>query len=360
MADHSSSAMSFPAAALAQLLGGVLVGKGNVVLSDVAPIERAHPGALTFIRSGKYAARWAESKAGAAVVSKGIEVPGHDPSTRALILVDDADLAMVKLLEMAWQRLPKSRPASGIHPSAVVESSARVAASARIGPFCVIGAGAVVGEHVVLHGRVTLGVNVSIGDRVELHPGVTIYDRCQVGPDCILHSNVVIGADGFGYRPDPSGQGLVKIPHVGDVRIGAHVEIGANSAVDRAKFGSTTIGDGTKIDNLCQIGHGCTIGRSVLICGVSGIAGSVRIDDGVILAGHSGVCDNIHIGAGARISAKAGVMNDVPPGEAWSGFPATPHSQQMRTWAAVRKLPEFLPALKKLAQPGHAARRGGH
>lgn len=357
--SQPAAGLAFPAAALAQLLGGELVGKPDVILSDVAGIETAHPSALTFIRSPQYATLWAKSKAGAAVVTRGVEVPGHDPASRALIFVQDADLAMVKLLELVAQRMPPHQPASGVHPTAVVDPSAKVAASARIGAQCVIGPGTAVGENAVLHPRVVLGAMVSVGERCELHPGVVVYDRCTVGPNTIIHANSTIGADGFGYRPDPSGRGLIKIPHIGIVKIGANVEIGANSAVDRAKFGATVVGDGTKIDNLVQVGHGVVIGRSVIICGMTGIAGSCRIDDGVIIAGHVGVADNLHIGAGAKIGAKSGVLEDVPAGEVWAGLPAYQHSKQMRTWAAAKKLPELLPALKKLAQPRHAARRGG-
>ena len=352
-------ALAFPAAALAQLFGGELVGKPDVILSDVAGIESAHPAALTFIRSNKYAAMWARSKAGAAVVTRGLSVPGHDPATRALIFVNDADLAMVKLLELVAQRVPQHQPATGVHPTAVIDPTARIAPTSKIGAQCVVGPGTVIGEGTVLHPRVVLGAMVRVAEQCVLHPGVVVYDRCSIGPASIIHANSTIGADGFGYRPDPSGKGLTKIPHVGDVKIGANVEIGANSAVDRAKFGSTIVGDGSKIDNLCQIGHGVIIGRSVIICGVTGVAGSCRIDDGVIIGGHVGVTDNVHIGAGAKIGAKSGVLEDVPAGETWAGLPAYQHSKQMRTWAAAKKLPEYLPALKRISQPGHAARRGG-
>lgn len=358
-AGATGGGLAFPAGALAQMLGGELVGRADVVLSDVAGIEHAHAGALTFIRSPKYAARWATSKAGAAVVSRGISVVGHDPAQKALIVVEDADLAMVKLLEVVERMMPRHRPMAGVHPSAVVDPSAQVAGTARVGAQCVIGPGSVVGEGVVLHPRVVLGAMVKIGDGAELHPGVVVYDRCLVGARTIIHANTTIGADGFGYRPDPNGRGLLKIPHVGDVRIGSDVEIGANSAIDRAKFGSTLVGDGTKIDNLCQIAHGVVVGRSVIICGVSGVAGSCRIDDGAIIGGQVGITDNVHIGVGAKIGAMSGVLEDVPPGETWSGLPACPHSQQMRTWAAAKKLPEFLPAIKRLEQPKHASVRGG-
>lgn len=149
---------------------------------------------------------------------------------------------------------------------------------------------------------------------------------------------MVIGADGFGYRPAPDGRGLVKIPHLGNAVLDSHVEIGANTCIDRARFGSTRIGAGTKIDNLVQIGHNCRIGRSVVICGCTGIAGSVTIGDGVQIGGNCGIADNVTIGRGARIAAKTGVMHDVPEGITVAGLPAFPGRDYLRMIAALRKL----------------------
>lgn len=332
---------------LAELVNAKLDGPGDIVLTDVGGVEKAGPGALTFLRSTRYAKMWAESKASAAVVTKGIEVPGHTPATRALLFVSDADLAMIKLLEIAAQAFPTHTPGAGVHPSAVVDPTAKIEPGAQIGAKCVVGPRSVIGANAILMPSVTIGADVRIGAGTMLNPGVVVYDRCTIGARCILHAHVSIGADGFGFRPDPSGRGLIKVPHVGTVEIGNDVEIGANSCVDRGKFGPTTIGDGTKIDNLVQIAHNCRIGRSVIICGVTGIAGSVTIGDGVVIAGCCGIVDNINVGAGARLGAKTGLLEDVPPGETWTGLPAAPHSQQMRTWAAARKLPEVLRALKR-------------
>jgi UDP-3-O-[3-hydroxymyristoyl] glucosamine N-acyltransferase len=349
--------MALPTTVLAQLLGAELVGPGDLVVSEVAGIDTAGPNALTFIRSRKYGHKWPASRAGAAVVTRGVDVDGHDPSKRALLIVDNADLAMLKLLEVAHQRIPHHQPSGGVHERAIIDPSAKVAPTARIGPYCVVGPGTTIGEHCVLHANVTIGAGASIGDGSVLHPGVVIYDRCRLGRKCILHAHVSIGADGFGYVPDPSGQSVMKVPHIGDVVIGDDVEIGANSCVDRGKFGSTTIGDHSKIDNLVQIGHNCTIGRCVLVCGVTGIGGSVTIGDGVVVAGHVGIADNISLGAGARIGAKSGVFENVPAGETWTGLPAFPHPQQMRTWAAARKLPDILRALKNNTDVGAAISR---
>ncbi len=327
------------------MLGGELVGPSTLIIRGARGLEEAGPTDLTFVRSGSFAAIWARSKAGVALVSRGVEVPGHDALSRALIIVPSADLAMAALL--ARLAPPPVRPARGVHPSAVVERSARVSPEAGIGPLCIIGANAVIEAGAILHPRVTIGAGVRIGEGVELFPGVTIYDRCEIGAGSILHANVVIGADGFGFVPDPSTGGVMKIAHAGIVRIGRGVEIGACSCIDRAKFDATVIGDGTKIDNLVQIAHNCQIGRGCIICGVTGIAGSVRLGDGVTIGGSCGIADGLTIGSRAIIGAKSGVMNDVPAGETWLGYPAQPARAQLRSWSAVRELPELLRAFKK-------------
>ena len=346
---HSAAAprqFSITTGELAAMLGGELVGPATVRIAGARGIEDARPTDLTFIRSPQFAAKWTASKAGAALVTRGVEVPGHDPSSRALIVVPSADLAMASLLEKIAP--PHVRPAPGVHPTAVVDPSAQIAPDARIGALCVIGAGTSIGPGAVLHPRVTVGANVRIGPQVEIFPGVVLYDLTEIGPKSIIHAGVVIGADGFGFVPDPKTGGVMKVAHAGNVRIGAGVEIGANSCIDRAKFDSTVIGDGTKIDNLVQIAHNCVIGRGCIICGVTGVAGSVKMGDGVVIGGSCGVADAMEIGARATIGAGSGVMNDVPAGETWLGYPAQPGRAQLRTWSAVRELPEVLRAIKKL------------
>jgi len=177
---------------------------------------------------------------------------------------------------------------------------------------------------------------------------VAIGQRCHIGRDCLLHAGVVIGADGFGFAADDSGRGIAKVPHIGNVTIGDHVEIGANTCIDRAKFGSTSIGDGTKIDNLVQIAHNCRIGKCCLICGQSGLSGSVTLGDGVILAGNVGVADNLTLGAGARVGGRSSVNNDIPPGETWLGTPAQPIREAGMNMAVYRDLARHIRELRKL------------
>jgi UDP-3-O-[3-hydroxymyristoyl] glucosamine N-acyltransferase len=329
---------------LAALVGAELRGKGDITITHIDSLERAGPGALSFIRNARYAKEWAVSKAAAALITRDIPLadienqleptPFHGP--RALLLVADADLAMIRVLDVFAAR--PTPPTPGIHPTAVVDPSANVAPSAAVGPLSIIGPGATIGEASHLVGNVYIGQDARIGDRVTLHPGVNVLDRCVIGNDCIIHAGTAIGADGFGYRPSPDGRGLLKIPHIGNVVIGDHVEIGANSCVDRAKFGSTTVGAGTKIDNLVQIAHGCRVGRSCIICGQTGLAGSSIVGDGVIIGGGVGVADNVEIGSGARIAALAGVTSNVPAGQTWMGAPAAPAGEWRRAYAALRRM----------------------
>lgn len=346
--------LNFTTGALAAALGAELVGRGDLPIHSLDPMDQAGPESLTFIRSEQYARRWAGRPVAAALVTRGIEVTGHDPQTRALLVVDDADLALVRLLELAAASLAEPAPAPGVHPSAVVDAEATVASGACIGPGCVVQAGAVIEDGAVLVAQVYVGRSARIGAQATLHPGVRVLDRCEVGERSIIHSSTVIGADGFGYRPAPDGRGLIKVPHVGTAVIGRDVEIGACSCVDRGKLGPTTIGDGTKIDNLVQIAHNCQVGRSVIICGQSGLSGSVTIGDGAVLAGGVAVADNLNIGAGARIGPRSGVMNNVPAGETWLGAPAQSAREETQNLAVTRRLAktvrELRAAIRRLEQ----------
>jgi UDP-3-O-[3-hydroxymyristoyl] glucosamine N-acyltransferase len=329
---------------LAQLIGAQIMGPEDLQIIGLEALDRARPGTLTFVRDERFAQAWHTSLASAAVVSRKVplaslmadEAAGDVGAGRALLLVANADMAMIAALKLFAPAEPPTPP--GVHRLATVCDGANVDPSAHIGAGCVVEAGAVIGHGVVLHSGVTVGAGASIGEGSILHPGVHVMARCIVGRSCILHSGVVIGADGFGYVPDPDGRGLMKIPHIGNVIIGDGVEIGANSCVDRGKFGATTIGDGTKIDNLVQIGHNCRVGRCCILCGHVGLAGSVTLGDGVVIGGRGAVGDGLEVGAGARIGALAGVINDVPAGAVYMGSPAGPVSEWRRIYAFLRKL----------------------
>ncbi len=337
---------------MAHRVGGELRGDPAVVLRGVEAIDTAVPGQLTFITDDAFAARWSASGASAALVTRGLTAlaklqPGNQ---RALIVVDDADLAMAEALALFAP--PTPRPVAGIHPSAQVDPTAQLGARVCVGPLAVIAGGARLGDGCIIHGRVTILDDSRIGPNSELWPGVVVRERCMIGARCILHSNVVIGADGFGYRPsrDPARPGLVKIPHIGTVRIGDDVEIGAGTCVDRGKFSATEIGQGTKIDNQCQIAHNCRIGRFCVLAGQTGLAGSVILDDGVVVGGRVAIRDHVRIGSGVRLAACSAVMDDVPAGETWGGYPAREAKVALREHAAMRKLPDLLKQLRGRGQ----------
>lgn len=335
---------------IAAILGGDLRGNPDLGITRLEALHLASASELTFIRDESFASKWPASGAGAAIVSRDIAIPAFDEASRAVIFVDDADLAVIKLLDLVAQvRAIETTP--GIHPSATVDPEATVDPSAEIGPHCWVGPGAFIGAGTRLGSGVSIDRGVRVGARCVLHPRVVLQQGTRVGDDCVIHPGTVIGADGFGYRPSPDGKGLLKIPHIGGVRIGNHVEIGANSAIDKGKFGDTIVGDGTKIDNLVQLAHNCHVGRCVVICGQCAIAGSVTIGDGAILGGACNIPDGVVIEAGAKLGGAAQVAGNVrADGEFWIGAPARPAPDAKKLLAAIALLPKTRDRIKSIEQ----------
>lgn len=331
---------------LAGLLGADLVGPADLPITGVEALDNAGPADLAFIRSVKFAARWARSRAAAALVTRGIDVPGHDPAARALLFVDDADAAMLGLLKAAHERAAPPPPPPGVHPSAIVAEGAEIDTSATVGAMAVVGEGASVGAGAIIGPHSYLAPGVRVGESTVLQARVTLLAGTRIGRGCELFPGAVIGGDGFGFLPGP--EGPIKIPHIGGVRIGDAVEIGSCTSIDRGKFSDTVIGDATKIDNQVQIGHGCRIGRGVIICGCCGIGGSARIGDGAVLGGHVAVADNIEIAAGARVGGGSAIDQNVGNDEPVFGWPARPVSLSRRVVATMWKLPEFRKTLRAL------------
>lgn len=331
---------------IAQLVDGELDGPTDLIISRLATLHDADAGALSFIGEDRYVAAWAQSKASAALVAKSLDVPPGNG--RAVIRVDNADLAMAKVLEAF--AVPEPLPQPGVHPSAVVAEDVALPDDARVGPGCIVSRGVRLGPGVVLHAGVFLGEGVSVGEGTVLHPRVVIRHGCSVGRGCILHAGVVVGGDGFGYRPEETAQGIriVKVPHLGAVRLGDEVELGCNTCVDRGKFNDTVIGHATKIDNLVQVGHNCLIGKMVMIAGSTAIAGSVTIGDGALIGGAVACADHVTLGAGCRVAGGAQIMNDVPAGETHGGSPARIMGRAVREYGAIRSLPELMKRVSKL------------
>ncbi|MBF0455227.1 MAG: UDP-3-O-(3-hydroxymyristoyl)glucosamine N-acyltransferase [Magnetococcales bacterium] len=304
---------------LAQSLG--LEHRGaDLPLASVAPVEEAGLDQLSFVTAKKWLAQ--VEPIGAVVV----------PSD----LADEPELADKPLLISRCPPLDAARAArllgqahltfSGIHPTAVV------AESAQIGAGVVIGAGAVIGAEVV------------VGDQTEIHAGTVIYDRCEIGSRCILKANSVIGGEGFGYE-FMEGR-LEPITHFGTVLIEDDVHVGSGTTIDRARFGETRIGAGTRIDNQVQIAHNVQIGRCCIIVSQVGIAGSCIIGDGAVLAGQAGLVPHTTVGAGARVGASTGVATDVPAGATWTGWWGQSHRESMMQLSAMRKLPAFMKTVR--------------
>ena len=275
---------------------------------------------------------WQKSNACSVVVNNNIKIEPKENC--AIIKVKNADLAMAILLEIYAPEPPQFEVE--IHPSAVIDETASIGDGCTIGANCYVGKNVVLGDGVILYPNVTIFDETKIGNSTVIWSGTVIRERCEIGSNCIFHTNVSIGADGFGYRPDSSG--LVKIPHIGNVIIGNNVEIGANSSVDRAKFSSTILGDGCKIDNLVQIAHNCILGRSCIMAGSSGLAGSVTLGDGVVIGGASSIKDHVTIHSGAVVGGGSGVMGDVAAGKTVVGYPATDARDMFRQWVALKKL----------------------
>lgn len=325
---------SFTIKEINNILKGELVGDTRQQINGPEQLKMAGNNHITFVGSKKYIPLWETSKACAAIVSEQLEIePGEN---RALIRVKNADLAMAKLLEVFDPGPPQFDV--NIHPAAVVHESAKIGKECKIGAGCYVGKDVVLGDAVVLFPNVTILDETKIGNNTVVWSGTVIRERSEIGAYCIFHTNVSIGADGFGYRPDEDGRGMVKIPQIGNVVIGNGVEIGANSCVDRGKFSSTIIGDGCKIDNLVQIAHNCVMGRSCIMAGHSGLAGSVTLGDGVIIGGSASITDHLTIHSGAVVGGGSGVMKDVQAGKTVLGYPAQDSREMLKQWVAMRKL----------------------
>ncbi len=311
--------------------GRLVSGDPGGRVTGVAALDDAGPGDVSFVTRSAFARRLPSCRAAAVLVSEGVELPDTGGDGPAVVRVADAELALAEILE-AFAPEP-DRPAAGVHPSAVVDPAARLGAGVAIGPHASVGPRAVIGDGAVLHPGVRVGADAAVGAGSELGPNVVVGARCRIGRICRLHAGVVIGADGYNYRPAPDGRGLRKIPQIGDVVIGDDVEMGACCAIDRAKFGSTVIGDGTKLDNHVHVGHNCVVGRSVVMVAAVVLGGSVRVGDGVQIGGNATIRDHVTVGPGARIGGLSAVSRDVPAGEEVLGIPARDAAVELRAWA---------------------------
>ncbi|MFN2603526.1 MAG: UDP-3-O-(3-hydroxymyristoyl)glucosamine N-acyltransferase [Gemmatimonadaceae bacterium] len=328
-------ACTLTAVAIADIVGGELRGDPATTVSGVCPLDRATAHDVSFASQPRYAPMFRETKAGVVLVTSDLaDTPSSAPCR---IVVANPHDALLSLLPKFY---PERSREPGIRPSARIGRGARIGKEVTLDEYVVIGANATIGDGVWIGSNAVIGDGVTVGDDSQIYPNVTVYAGTTIGMRVRAHSGSVLGSDGFGYVS--RGTEHAKIPHIGRCIIGNDVEIGANTTIDRGSIDDTVIGDGTKIDNLVQIGHNVKVGRLCLIMAQVGIAGSTRIGDGCVLAGQAGIGGHIAIGDGARIAGQAGVFGDVPAGESWSGYPARPHRESLRATAALLKLPDIL------------------
>jgi UDP-3-O-[3-hydroxymyristoyl] glucosamine N-acyltransferase len=328
---------------LAALCGAVLEGDGARVVTGPAGLSEATSDEISFLANPRYA-RDLEATSAAAVLVH----PGLETSRRDLALLRCADPSRAFTHVIRAFRTEQRRPDPGVHPRASVDPSARVGRNVSIAPLAFVGPGAVLGDRVVLHPGACVGARAKVGEDSELHPNAVLYEGVVVGARCILHAGAVIGSDGFGF--EPTAEGWEKIPQCGTVVIEDDVEIGANTTIDRARFGETRIGAGAKLDNLVHLAHNVQVGAGALLVAQVGVAGSSRIGRRAVLGGQVGVIGHLRIGDGVRIAAQSGIMRDAEPGEELLGSPARGRARQLRNKAALERLPDLVSSVRALEE----------
>ncbi|MHC4741264.1 MAG: UDP-3-O-(3-hydroxymyristoyl)glucosamine N-acyltransferase [Planctomycetota bacterium] len=326
---------------LAERIGAEAIGEigGEQLIASVAPADTAGADNVTFLTSDKHKGTLLSSKAGAVIVAErveGLESPQ--------LVVENVDAALIETLKIF---APELKPApEGIDETAKVATDAKIAAGVSIGPGAVISDCVEIGENTVVGPGCKIGENSKVGANCRLDSNVAVYHNCKLGGNVIIQANSTIGAVGFGYSFIDGAHRL--IPHNGGVVIEDFVEIGANCCIDRAKFGNTVIGAGTKIDNLVQVGHNVVMGKCCLIAALTGISGSCKLGDGVVLGGQVGMADNIEIGSGVMVAAKSGIINDIEAGRKVAWTPAIDNREAYRIINLVMRLPEMSKQLKQL------------
>jgi UDP-3-O-[3-hydroxymyristoyl] glucosamine N-acyltransferase len=324
-------------AEVAHWVGGEVVGNPVTPVPDARPLAEAKTGDLTFVEDAAHLPQLDACPAAAAIVGPGVVAPG-----KTHVRVADPLMAFAAVVARLYG--PFDDIAEGIDPSARVHPTVTLGPGARVAPLAVIGAGTVIGANCRVASGAAVGARCRIGDDVTIHANAVLYDRTVLGHRVIVHGNAVLGADGFGYRFQQGRH--VKVPQLGYVEIGDDVEIGACTTVDRGTFGPTRVGAGTKIDNLVQIGHNCSLGKHNVIISQVGMAGSTTTGDYVAIAGQVGITGHLHIGERTQVGGQSAVIRDVPAGVRVLGSPAKPEREEKRILLTLEKLPEMYRQLK--------------
>ena len=335
--------IEFSANYIAELLDGEIQGDGTTKINKLGKIDDAEPGALAFLSNPKYEPAIYKTTASAVLVNKNFQ-PRQELST-TLIRVNDPYLGFTALLE-EYHKLTNSNK-SGVEDPSFVHESSTLGKDLYRGAFSYIGANCKIGNNVKIYPQAYVGDNVIIGHHTIIHSGVKIYAGTIIGSHCVLHSGAVIGSDGFGFAPQPDGS-YKTIPQLGNVVVGHHVSIGANTTVDCATLGSTVIQDGVKLDNLIQIAHNAEIGENTVIAAQTGVSGSTKIGKNCILAGQVGVVGHLTIGDRVTVGAQAGVGKSLDSGQIVLGSPAFDRKKYLRAYAAFRNLPDLLNRISEL------------
>jgi UDP-3-O-[3-hydroxymyristoyl] glucosamine N-acyltransferase len=345
-------------AELAELVGGWVEGDDGARVTGVAGLKEARGDQLSFLVAARYRAALAQTAAAAVLVDPEVDVTEHLPAHPVALLRAPQPYAALARIQAHFH--PEVRPEPGVHPAACVDPSARIGQGVHVGPGAVVEAGAQVGDGCVIEALAHVGRDAVLGRDCVIRAQASVRAGCVLGERVSLQGGAIVGSDGFGYAFD--GAAHRKIPQVGNVVLGDDVEVGACACIDRATFGSTVVGAGTKIDNLVQVGHNVRVGRHVLLVAQTGLAGSVEIGDGAALGGQVGVAGHRRIGVGARVAAKSGVAADVEDGAEVAGIPAVPRQEWARTSALLRRLGELrrqVSALQRELRAVEEAREAG-
>ena len=332
---------------IALLIDAELIGDKNSLITNIAKIEEAKNGDLSFIANPKYLKFGETTKATALIVSKTYATNRSDIS---LLKVDDPYFAFLKIMEFVLA--PKNKtPLSGVHPSAIINNNVKIRKNVYIGPNTVICDNCIIGDNVIIHALVYIGEDTVINDNTLIYPNVVIRDKVTVGKNVIIHPGAIIGADGFGFVPNKSSGKYDKLPQLGGVIIEDNVEIGANTTIDRATIGNTIIRSGVKIDNLIQIAHNVVVGENSVMAAQSGISGSTKIGKNCIIAGQVGLVGHIEIADKVVIGAQSGVSKSLKKeGGTYFGSPAKEFREASKIEAVIRQLPELLLEIRELKQ----------
>jgi UDP-3-O-[3-hydroxymyristoyl] glucosamine N-acyltransferase len=323
--------MEYTLAQIAERVGGKVIGNPDVRINGLGSLDDAVDGQISFLANPRYASKVETTKATAVILPQGANAFGKN-----VIECSHPYLAFAKLLTLFYVAAVQPQ---GVLPGAFVSPQATLGSDITVYPGAYIAAGVTIGDRAVIHPGVVIYEDVAIGDDVTLHANVAIRERCRIGSRVIIHSGAVIGSDGFGYVPD--GKKYFKIPQIGIVVIEDDVEIGANSTIDRAAIDITRIGKGCKIDNLVQIAHNCMVGENTAMAAQVGIAGSAKIGNNVTIGGQVAVADHVTVGDNIMLGGKGGVTSDLLQPGVFSGLPAIPHKDWLRSSLIFTKLPDL-------------------